>query len=261
MAIVRQYEKIFVKLNLTISNNLAKMAVKSKSKSGLSRKSSEQDIWKLAQIWENLKENSCPYHYNFHLHSTCSDGKLSPESIIKQAVSLGLKGLAITDHHNINGFYQGIKYLEKQQSNSSSETVFPHLWTGIEITSILNRTSVHILGYGFDPQSPYLSKYLTGKSPRGVLADAKKVIQALHQAGGLTVLAHPFRYRRDAQELILEAYELGIDGVEAYYAYGHSKPWEASSKQTLKAKQIASQYNLYTTCGTDTHGNNILLRV
>ena len=237
------------------------MLLETKTKSRLSRENPEQDILKLAKIWETLTPNSCPYHYNFHLHTTCSDGQLSPESLIEQSISIGLKGLAITDHHSVDGFYQGLKYLEQQQHHASSTNSLPHLWTGIEITSMLNRTSVHILGYGFDPQSPSLRKYLTGESPRGELADAKKVIQALHKAGGLVVLAHPFRYRRNAQELILEAYELGIDGVEAYYAYGHSKPWQPSSKQTFKAKQIASKYNLYITCGTDTHGSNILLRV
>jgi hypothetical protein len=236
------------------------MLLETKIKSRLGRENPEQDILKLAVIWETLTESSCPYHYNFHLHSTCSDGQLSPESIIQQAISIGLKGLAITDHHSVHGFYQGQKYLEKQ-FNASMPNPLPHLWTGIEITSMLNNTNVHILGYGFDPQSSSLKKYLTGESPRGVFADARNVIHALHQAGGLVVLAHPFRYRRDAQELILEASELGVDGIEAYYAYGHSKPWETSMRETLKAKQIANKCNLYTTCGTDTHGKNILFRV
>lgn len=232
-----------------------------KISSKLSRDNPEQNISKLAQIWEKLTPSSCPYHYNFHLHTTYSDGQLTPELLIKQAISLGLKGLAITDHHSVGGFYQGRKYLEKRKSHVANGTSLPHLWTGVEITSMLNNTSVHILGYGFDPQSPSVGEYLTGETPQGASADAKKVIQALHQAGGLVVLAHPFRYRRNAQELILEAYDLGIDGVEAYYAYGYSKPWEPSIPQTVKVKQIASKYNLYTTCGTDTHGKNILLRV
>ena len=237
------------------------MLLKTGKKSRLSLKNPTQDTLKLSKIWETLTENSCPHQYNFHLHTNCSDGQLSPESLMEQAIAVGLKGLAITDHHSVHAFYRGQKFLEKKQSSSSASTFLPNLWTGIEITSMLNNTSVHILGYGFDPLSENLQKYLTGEKPRGKFAEAKKVIKALHEARGLAVLAHPFRYRRPAQELIFEAYELGIDGVEAYYAYGNSRPWQPSNKQTSMTKQMASEYNLYTTCGTDTHGNNILVRV
>ena len=237
------------------------MLLDTRKQSRVSLENPTQDTLKLAALWETLTENSCPHHYNFHLHTNCSDGQLSPESLIEQAISLGLKGLAITDHHSVNGFYRGQKWLEKKQSSSSASVVLPDLWTGIEITSTLNNTTVHILGYGFDPHCESVQQYLTGESPKGESAQAEKVIKALHEAGGLVVLAHPFRYRRSAQELILEAYELGIDGVEAYYAYGNPKPWQASNKQTLITKQMANQYNLYTTCGTDSHGNNILVRV
>ncbi len=237
------------------------MLVTTKTKSRSSVNNANQEVLKLATTWETLTENSCPYDYNFHLHTNCSDGKLSPESLIEQAISLGLKGLAITDHHTMNGFYRAKKWLEQKKVSPSNTSALPYLWSGIEITSKLNGTVVHILGYAFDPKATSIQKYLTGESPKGKLAEAKKVIEALHQAGGLVVLAHPFRYRRSGRELILEAYESEIDGVEAYYAYGNPKPWQASQEQTQITKKLASKYNLYTTCGTDTHGNNILVRL
>jgi hypothetical protein len=87
------------------------------------------------------------------------------------------------------------------------------------------------------------------------------VIVALHQAGGLAVLAHPERYRRSAAELIPVAAHLGIDGVETYYAYGNPEPWQPSPNQTQKVKQLSATYNLLNTCGTDTHGLNLLRRL
>ncbi len=237
------------------------MLVETRTNNSLSLEELAQDTSKLGKVWEKLTAESCPFHYNFHLHTNCSDGQLTPELLIQQAISIGLKGLAITDHHETKGFWRACQYLEQQQASAQGKLLLPHLWTGIEITSVLNGTNVHILGYGFDPQNESLQKYLTGKSPKGKLALAKNVINTLHQAGALVVLAHPFRYRRSAQELIPEAFALGIDGIEAYYGYGNTKPWIPSSERTLIAKQLAKKYDLYSTCGTDTHGSNILFRV
>jgi hypothetical protein len=61
--------------------------------------------------------------------------------------------------------------------------------------------------------------------------------------------------------LIPVAAHLGIDGVEAYYAYSNPEPWQSSPKQTQQVKQLSATYNLYNTCGTDTHGSNLLKRL
>lgn len=214
----------------------------------------------LKRVWTTIDAYSCPYHYNFHMHTVCSDGQLTPEQLIDQAINIGLKGLAITDHHSIDGFSLAIRYLEERR-NQKPRASLPCLWSGIEITSLLNDTDVHILGYGFSPTHFALQKYLTGDRPLGDDADAKEVIDSLHQAGGLVVLAHPNRYRRSPLELIAEAFALGIDGVETYYAYDNPNPWQPSIKQTEIVKQKAWEYNLFTTCGTDTHGSNLLVRL
>ncbi|ACK71307.1 PHP domain protein [Gloeothece citriformis PCC 7424] len=214
----------------------------------------------LREVWANINLNSCPYHYNFHMHTTCSDGKLSPVALIEQAVKIGLKGMAITDHHSTQGYKIAQEWLEELRLRQPL-TLLPHLWTGIEVTSNLVGTEVHILGYGFNPQHSALTPYLQGTSPQGENAHAKRVIDALHQAGGLVILAHPSRYSRPAEDLVPLAAELGVDGIEAFYAYGNPKPWQPSSKQTEKALQLSEKYGLFTTCGTDTHGSNLLHRI
>jgi predicted metal-dependent phosphoesterase TrpH len=215
----------------------------------------------LKQVWENIQPDSCPYSYNFHMHTIYSDGQLKPEKLIEQAVAIGLKGLAITDHHTIGGYEVAQNWLENWQQQASPSTSVPHLWTGIEITADLLGSEVHILGYAFDPEHPGLQSYLQGKAPRQSDAQAAAVIVALHQAGGLAVLAHPARYRRSADELIPIAAHLGIDGVEAYYAYNNPEPWKPSPTQTQQVKQLSATYNLFNTCGTDTHGLNLLRRL
>lgn len=226
--------------------------------STISRQSS--DTLTLKEIWKKTEENSCPHHYNFHLHTTCSDGQLSPENLIKQAIKNGLKEIAITDHHSIKGYDQAKKTLIQEQEKYP-KLHFPRLWKGIEITSDLLGTNVHLLGYNFDEKNPDLQVYFTGIEPEGIDKNTEIVIKRFHQAGGLVILAHPCRYRRPAKDLIPLAVTLKIDGIEAYYAYDNPKPWFPSPKQTQNVIAIANQYNLLLTCGTDTHGLNILHRV
>lgn len=221
---------------------------------------SAQDTQALIAVWETLHPNSCPDEYNFHLHTHCSDGQLAPERLIEMAVTLGLKGLAITDHHSVNGYYRAQAWL-CQYRQTHPQTPLPHLWTGIEITADLNGTEVHLLAYGFDPHHRAMIPYLSGNRPQGQNAWAKSVINALHQAKGLVVLAHPERYRRSASELVPLAVEWGIDGVEAYYAYGNPFPWTPSMRETKTVLGLSETYGLWRTCGTDSHGNSILKRI
>jgi predicted metal-dependent phosphoesterase TrpH len=156
------------------------------------------------------------------------------------------------------------RWLNQQVMGSDSDRELvrsPHLWTGVEITSNLVGTEVHILGYAFDPQHPSLQIYLQGNAPKGSNAEAANVILALHQAGGLAVLAHPARYRRSAEQLIPVAADLGIDGVETYYAYNNPNPWQPSPTQTEQVKALSAVYKLLNTCGTDTHGLSLLQRL
>jgi hypothetical protein len=217
---------------------------------------SAQDKQKLKQVWKHIDANSCPYFYNFHMHTTCSDGKLNPQELIAQALQIGLLGLAITDHHSVKGYFAAQNWLDNNPSFLS-----PHLWTGVEITANLLGADIHILGYGFDPHHWALAKFLQGITIKGEEANADRVIKAIHQAGGLAVLAHPARYRVSGEILIPSAATLGIDAVEAYYCYNNPPIWKPSPQETQRVKELAEEYNLSLTCGTDTHGLNLLKRI
>jgi predicted metal-dependent phosphoesterase TrpH len=220
--------------------------------------SAAQDNLSLQRVWEKIDVNSCPYQYNFHMHTVASDGKLIPSELIQQALEIGLKGLAITDHHSVEGYQRAQEYLNSLEPEKSDRFT---LWTGMEVTSLLSGVEVHILGYAFNPEHPVLQPYLQGSGPNREDARADKVIDSIHQAGGLAVLAHPHRYRRPAKELISLAARFGIDGIEVYYSYGSSNPWKPTPKKTEQAYSLAAKYNLYMTCGTDTHGCDLLSRV
>lgn len=219
-----------------------------------------QDTAYLKSVWETINYISCPYSFNFHMHTTASDGKLTPLELVQQATSIGLQGFAISDHHTVNGYRQAEQYLFQLREKDPAQLI-PHLWTGVEITAKLLGIEVHILGYGFNPEHPAIDLYLQGDKPEGESAAAKQVINSIHEAGGLTVLAHPERYHRSANQLIPVVADLGIDGVETYYAYNNPKIWQPSPRQTPRVKKLAVKYGLYSTCGTDTHGLNLLQRL
>lgn len=226
-----------------------------------------QDTHVLRQVLASLSATSCPRQYNFHMHTTCSDGRLNPEQLMEQAVDIGLRGLAITDHHSTKGFHRAQRWLEThgeayaQERRPSGDVSLPHLWTGIEISAGLMDDEVHILCYGFNPHATELKPYVQSTTPTGQHYSAASVIEAAHAAGAVTVLAHPARYRRSPDELIARAVELGIDGVEAYYAYNNPDPWTPSPKQTADVKTLSDRYGLLNTCGTDTHGLSLLKRL
>jgi predicted metal-dependent phosphoesterase TrpH len=76
---------------------------------------------------------------------------------------------------------------------------------------------------------------------------AVNAIELIHNAGGLASLAHPALNKTD--KMIAELVEAGLDGIECF----HSKHTPALSERYL---QIAAQYNLLITGGSDCHGTN-----
>lgn len=228
-----------------------------------------QNMPALRRIFANIRADSCPHSFNFHMHTVHSDGQLQPEALIEQAIAIGLKGLAITDHHSVGGYRAAQQYLDdwKWRSSSTKDSArnacqsLPYLWTGVEINADLLGIEVHILGYAFDPTHPCLQLYLQHRAAQGQAYQAGSVIAAIQKSGGLAVLAHPARYRRSPTDLIQAAAHLGIDGVETYYAYNNPHPWKPSPDQSQQVQKLATSYKLLSTCGTDTHGLNLLQRL
>jgi predicted metal-dependent phosphoesterase TrpH len=214
----------------------------------------------LAAVLQAVNAESCPHTYNFHMHTVCSDGKLVPEELIYQALSLGLKGLAITDHHSVKGYQTAQRYLQSWEEQHPYHPS-PTLWSGVEISANLLGVEVHILGFAFDPEHPALRPYLLGYTAVDEHYLARRAIAAIQQAGGIAVLAHPARYKRSPTELIAAAAELGINGVETYYCYNNPVPWKPSPEPTALITELAERYQLLETCGTDTHGLNLLQRL
>ena len=236
----------------------------------LAHRTATQDSLLLREVLQSINAQSCPKTYNFHMHTNCSDGKLTPAELMSQAIEIGLRGMAITDHHNIKGYRRACQWIEDwcwrnpsswSRKRKSAAKALPKLWTGIEITSFLADTDVHILGYAFRPSDEGMKPYIQGGAPQGEDRQAGRVIRAIQSAGGIAILAHPVRYRTDEITLIRAAAHLGIDGVETYYAYDNPKTWRPSPGKTERVKALAKEHNLLSSCGTDTHGKVLTKRL
>jgi predicted metal-dependent phosphoesterase TrpH len=214
----------------------------------------------LKQVFQRIDAQSCPKLFNFHMHTVHSDGKLEPGDLMSQAIAIGLKGLAITDHHSIIGYQTALAWLEDWKWSNPDAHV-PYLWSGAEINANLLDNEVHILAYAFESEHPSMKPYLQKIPSVGKAYQAVNVITAIHEAGGLAVLAHPARYRRSHFDLIPAAAGDGIDGVETFYAYNNPKPWKPSVVETEEVQQLAEKFDLFSTCGTDSHGLNLLHRL
>ena len=133
---------------------------------------------------------------------------------------------------------------------------------GYDVQPLVNRpesvtTKLHIAhalikaGYATDVRDAF-SKYLRPGTP-GYYTEPRftpqQVIDIIHLADGLPILAHPCHIRDNPHGLIRELYDLGLMGLEAYYP-------TSSQRQTDMYVSIARQYHLMVTCGSDFHGDN-----
>ena len=88
---------------------------------------------------------------DLHLHTTCSDGSLSPQEIVVLAKEKGLQLIAITDHDTTKGVniaqLEGIKQGVKVVS-------------GIEVSTLSGSKEVHVLGFNLDTTTPQFAQDL-----------------------------------------------------------------------------------------------------
>lgn len=111
---------------------------------------------------------------DLHVHTSASDGRLSPEKVVQLAVELGLDAIAITDHDTVDGVVPALRAAR----GYLSFVVVP----GVEINTDVPHGEVHILGYFIDYTDPALESALK-KLRTGRRARAKEMIAKLAELG------------------------------------------------------------------------------
>ena len=204
----------------------------------------------ITEILRGLTQEDFKGRVDLHIHSTFSDGKLTPQELLKDAQDKGYKLIAIADHNTVEAY--------KQTDILKSNIVI----TAIEFDCWYKGVLVHLLGYGIDINNAELLK-ICARNKKETEADMvrlfnrrhpKDVIKAIHSAGGAAVLAHPACYWAiNLDHFIKSLIDLGLDGVESYYPYRrHRGIIKFHTAETVR--KIARKYNVIMTGGSDSHG-------
>ncbi len=242
---------------------------------------------------------------DLHLHTTASDGRLSPTQLVALLAKQRVQVAAITDHDSTEGLAEAFSAAE----SFPNLTIIP----GIELSADLPGNEIHVLGYFIQYDDVQFQKTLTnfrqGRRKRaqqmvqklgelGVKIEWERVqelagdgavgrphiaqamvekgyIKAVQEAfvtylgrngsayvererlspedslglirryGGVPVLAHP-TYIKNPEEIIERLKEVGLLGMEAYYA-------KYSNEEIKELVDMAHRYNLLPCGGSDYH--------
>jgi predicted metal-dependent phosphoesterase TrpH len=240
---------------------------------------------------------------DLHIHTTASDGLLTPAEVVRVALEKGLSAIAITDHDTTDGLDEAVAAARGHELE-----VIP----GIELSAEQGSREVHILGYYVNHRDrdlqeklevlgrarrerarrmvgklasmglpvswervleiagdssafgrPHVAQALQEKGYVGSINEAfykfiglggpayvarykltpTQALEIIRAAGGLPVLAHPWRQ----EDVVIKLAGCGLVGLEAYYPrYSHEEREELA--------KLGQRYGLLATGGTDFHG-------
>ena len=88
---------------------------------------------------------------DLHMHTTASDGLLSPSALVKRAFDVGIKTLSVTDHDTMAGI---------DEASDAAVVRGMKFLPGIEITAVDKRKDVHLLAYFLDNKQERLAPFL-----------------------------------------------------------------------------------------------------
>ena len=92
------------------------------------------------------------YKTDLHLHTTHSDGNLSPSELIDLCYENGLRHISITDHDSTEGIEESINYSIKYPDLE----IIP----GIELSTDYEGAEIHMLGFYINYKNKDLQKVL-----------------------------------------------------------------------------------------------------
>jgi predicted metal-dependent phosphoesterase TrpH len=152
---------------------------------------------------------------DLHAHTTFSDGTLSPEALVRHALSKHLAALAVTDHDSVDALS-----FARAATDATLEVV-----PGIEISTSADGMDLHLLGYFIDSSDATLRSRL-------VQFRAERVDRAVSIVDRLRQLGAPI----DAQAVLASAGS-GVVGrphiADALVRAGHVESMDAAFRKYL----------------------------
>ena len=155
---------------------------------------------------------------DLHVHSCFSeDGHSTPEEILEKAKEIGFGCIAITDHNSFESF---------EKVKDLTGVIFV---PGEEVGS----ADGHIIALGIDREIP---KHLS----------IPETIEKIHEAGGIAIAAHPYRWWTGLGEKNTLRYADMFDGIEALNA-------RSTKKHNDRSLKLATDNGKCITAGSDSH--------
>ncbi|MCQ2053195.1 MAG: PHP domain-containing protein [archaeon] len=153
---------------------------------------------------------------DLHVHTNySSDGKSTPQQVLERCLEIGIGCIAITDHNEFRAF-DDIK-------NNGKIIVIP----AEEVSS----SKGHIIAFGIDRHIP-----------RGM--GIQETINAIHEAGGYAIAAHPYRWWSGIGKKNTVMYN--FDAIEALNA-------RSIRSANIKSRKLAECIGKPVTAGSDAH--------
>lgn len=194
------------------------------------------------------QEDYLNHKIDLHIHTVLSDGHGDYMQILESAKEKGYGLISITDHNTIEAH----KHIQDDI-----------LLTGVEFDCWFGYVYIHLLAYGVDINNEEFKKFLA-KNKQGTdhviprlltFRNVRKLINAVHNAGGITVLAHPACcWALNLEKMVKSLIDIGLDGIEVHYPYQRFRG-VIKFHSAEAVKKIADNFpNLIQTGGTDFHG-------
>ena len=110
---------------------------------------------------------------DLHLHTTHSDGTLAPTALLQLVAQAGLDYFSITDHDTLATYHEHADVLNRYATR---------LLSGVELSTALDGSDIHILGYNISPDCRPLKSVL---GDRRAIRErrAKQIVDKLNDAG------------------------------------------------------------------------------
>lgn len=100
---------------------------------------------------------------DFHLHSTCSDGRLTPTALMELAARNGLQAVTLSDHDSTEGLVE---------ASAAASRLGLYLVPGVELSTDIPGNEVHVLGHFMDWEGDRfqaaISRFREGRVGRGM---------------------------------------------------------------------------------------------
>ncbi len=109
---------------------------------------------------------------DLHMHTKYSDGQYTPEEVMQICHAASVDTVAITDHDKVGGI---------KEAQASATMYGMRFFRGIEL-SLSGDISIHMLGYGIDPENMALKKYCDSLEEKR-MARRERIIPYLAEKG------------------------------------------------------------------------------